>query len=302
MVEEKDQLLLKKMREALKKKELLNKEERIREEESEKKPAWQRPGFWVVILCAGFILSGLMIFKKPSPIIASNSPAQGTEAAVEESKAMVATKNPDPIAVADDREKAPVLVAVADTKEKAPVLVAVAENKKMAPVLATHGKETPPSMEIDLPEKEALLQRDAPRVFEEIPSPEIPAEQKAAVQPGPTEQMRISSGIRISEIVSCSRITQRQYSSPQKVFSLKKDATAAIWMNVVSEENPFTLTHVYYVNGRRYCAVPLEIQYQSMRTWSNVTLGHPSHIGEWRVEVMTDKGEKLDQIAFTVVP
>ncbi len=287
MIEEKDLLLTKKIREILKNKEILKKEEilkneeRILEQESEMKPVWQRPGFWLVILCAGGIMTGLMIFRGPSPIIASNSSGQGTEAAVEESNSMVPTITPAPVVVAESKEIEP---------------------KEIEPVQQAHPEETAPFLEIDSPEKEAVPPKDHALAFEDTLSPEVSAETRTVVQANPAEHASISSGIRISEIVSCSSITKRQYTAPQKVFSLKKDATAAIWMNVVSDEQPFTLTHVYYLNGIRYCSVPLEIRYKSMRTWSNVTLGLQAHLGEWRVEVITGKGEKLDQIEFTVVP
>jgi hypothetical protein len=265
MIEEKDQFLLKRSREILKNRKILRKEELIRKKESKMRSVLRRPGFWLLILCAGGIMTGLMIFRKPSPMVASNRSEQRSEAAVEESKIMVATKLADPVALSDT-------------------------------------EETPPSMAVLQPEKEAVPQQDAALVVEDILIPEVPAETRDRVQPGPTEQTHIPSDIQISEIVSCSSIIKRQYGAPQKVFSLNQDATASIWMNVVSDEPPFTLTHVYYVNGSRYCEVPLEIRYKSMRTWSHVTLGHQARIGEWRVEVITDKGEKLDQIEFTVVP
>ena len=72
-------------------------------------------------------------------------------------------------------------------------------------------------------------------------------------------------------------------------------------MKVISENPPFTLTHVYYFNKRKYSEVPLAIRYHRMRTWSSVTLKSPDHIGKWRVEVIDDSGAKLDQIEFAVV-
>lgn len=108
------------------------------------------------------------------------------------------------------------------------------------------------------------------------------------------------SGIRIEEMISCSNINNKQYSKPKIKFSLTQDATPKIWMKVISENPPFTLTHVYYCNGRKYCEVPLAIQYHRMRTWSTVTLRSPKHIGKWRVEVIDDNGAKLDEIEFTV--
>ncbi|MCP4118954.1 MAG: DUF2914 domain-containing protein [Desulfobacteraceae bacterium] len=271
MIEDKDLFLLKKIREILENKENLKHEEDI----PEKKSVWQRAGFWLLILCAGGVMTGVMFFRNPSPIIASNNPGPGTEAAVEEIKSTVAAKIADPVEVVDTRE--------------------------MVPVQEIRREEAPASMETDPPERDAVSQQEAARGCEGVSGPEVPGETTAAVMSGPAEETGISSGVRIAEIVSCSEITQREYEAPRKVFSLEKDATAAVWMNVVSDGQPFTLTHVYYLNGSRYCAIPLEIRYKSMRTWSNVTLGCREHIGEWRVEVVTGKGEILDRIEFTVV-
>jgi hypothetical protein len=62
------------------------------------------------------------------------------------------------------------------------------------------------------------------------------------------------------------------------------------------------LTHVYSLNGNHYCDVPLQIPYPHMRTWSKITIDRDVHIGQWRVEVIAENGENLDQIEFTVVP
>ena len=109
------------------------------------------------------------------------------------------------------------------------------------------------------------------------------------------------STIRIEEIISCTSVVNRQYKRPQHIFSLEEDATAKVWMNVVSQHPPFTLTHIYYINDKKYCEVPLAIRHQRMRTWSSITLRTTDHIGRWRVEVITDKGIKLGQTEFTVV-
>lgn len=109
------------------------------------------------------------------------------------------------------------------------------------------------------------------------------------------------SGIRIEEIISCSSVNNKQYNRPKIKFSLAQDAAPTIWMKVISEDPPFTLTHVYYCNGRKHCEVPLAIKYHRMRTWSTVTLRSQEHIGKWRVEVIDENGTKLDQIEFTVV-
>lgn len=114
-------------------------------------------------------------------------------------------------------------------------------------------------------------------------------------------QSNMPPGIRIEEIISCASVTNKQYRRPKTRFSLAQDAAPKIWMEVVSQNPPFTLTHVYYCNGQKYCEVPLAIRYPRMRTWSSVTLGSADHIGNWRVEVIDGSGAILDQIEFAVV-
>jgi len=114
-------------------------------------------------------------------------------------------------------------------------------------------------------------------------------------------QEDIPSDIRIEEIISCSSVENRQYSRPKIKFSLGQDPTPTIWMKVASENPSATLTHLYYFNEQKYCEVPLAIRYHRMRTWSSITFRSPDHIGKWRVEVITDKGIKLDQVEFVVV-
>lgn len=129
-------------------------------------------------------------------------------------------------------------------------------------------------------------------VMEYTPPAQISHEKREADMP---------SGIRIEKIISCTGVNDRQYSSPRTEFSLARDTTPWVWMTVMSENPPFTLTHVYYCNGQKYCEVPLAIRYHRMRTWSRVSLESPDHIGRWRVEVVDDRGSKLDQVEFLVV-
>jgi hypothetical protein len=115
-------------------------------------------------------------------------------------------------------------------------------------------------------------------------------------------QILAKTDIRISEIITCQGVQNKKAVSPQKEFSLQKGATPHVWMNVRSKKTPYKLQHIYYLNDHRYCVVPLAINYPRMRTWSNVTLRHPYETGNWRVDVVTEKGEILSQAEFIVTP
>jgi hypothetical protein len=116
------------------------------------------------------------------------------------------------------------------------------------------------------------------------------------------EQISAKTDIRIAEIVTCQGVKNKNAVSPKNQFSLQNNATPYVWMDVRSKKTPYKLRHVYYLNGRRYCTVPLAIHYPRMRTWSNVTLRHQYEAGQWRVDVVTGKGEILSQAEFTITP
>jgi hypothetical protein len=110
-----------------------------------------------------------------------------------------------------------------------------------------------------------------------------------------------SSQARIAEIVTCKGVDKRQPVSRQKVFSMGKGENPHVWMDVRSKDTPQTLRHVYYHNGRPYWTVRLDIRYSLTRTWSNISLKHPHESGQWRVDVVTGKGDILSRAEFTVV-
>ncbi len=113
-------------------------------------------------------------------------------------------------------------------------------------------------------------------------------------------------GVRIAELVACRGVENHQYVGPGSEFSLETDnrPDVWVWMDVHSEKRklPFTLKHVYSVDGSRYAAVMLDIAYPRTRTWSNVTLHGQKHIGRWRVDVVTAQGDILSSIEFTIIP
>lgn len=115
-------------------------------------------------------------------------------------------------------------------------------------------------------------------------------------------QMSDAGGISVAKIIACRSVADRRNISPQKEFSVKKDGKVYVWMDVRSKEVPFTVRHVYFINSRRYCSIPLSIKCCQIRTWSNISLNNPDDEGIWRVDVVTDKDEILSRIEFTVVP
>ena len=109
-------------------------------------------------------------------------------------------------------------------------------------------------------------------------------------------------GVSIGEIVTCRNVKNRQYVNSDHEFFLKNSPTPTVWMLVEAADPPFTLTHVYYVNGEKYCSVPLVIRYNRTRTWSRIKAATDAHLGKWRVDVVTDAGTVVGRVTFEVLP
>lgn len=267
-IEENDQRLIKKIREIVHNKEKIP---------AKKRHPWHGHHFWLPVLFVGLIVTGLMLFsKQPATIMPENLEAAPRDT-FENTEAPVVEPHPDQIAAAD-----------ADG---------------MAPSAGWQEDAAPPAPPENDPPGIAAISRETASKPPETPlNTHRSAKKTASVLSQMTEQSSNPSNIRIHELVSCSSVSNRQYVSQKTIFSIKEESPPVVWMNVLSDNPPFTLTHIYYVNGRRYCEVPLEIRHPRMRTWSYVTVGNSDHHGQWRVEVTTDAGEKLGQIEFTVVP
>ena len=112
--------------------------------------------------------------------------------------------------------------------------------------------------------------------------------------------------IRVARLVTCRKVENKQFVSPQSEFGIEADGNPDVWvwMDVHSKKSrlPYLLRHVYYFNDRKYAAVVLNIKYPRMRTWSNLTLDNEAFAGKWRVEVVTEDRQTISEAGFTIVP
>lgn len=84
------------------------------------------------------------------------------------------------------------------------------------------------------------------------------------------------------------------------VFQISPATRAFVWTDVRTASPPMRIEHIYYLNGVRYCAVPLEIRYPRMRTWSSVMLQQTDLSGDWRVDIRSG-GDILKTVHFNVL-
>ncbi|MBW1939937.1 MAG: DUF2914 domain-containing protein [Deltaproteobacteria bacterium] len=135
------------------------------------------------------------------------------------------------------------------------------------------------------------------------PDPIEPVKPKTLENPTLTlEKLAANQKIKFLSIVPCKGVRNRQHLDKTTLFHISETIHPHIWMEVKSEKQPFVLKHVYYVNGEKYCEVPLDIRYPRMRTWSYITLKNPEHIGNWQVNVTQEDGHVLNRIHFEVIP
>ena len=318
-IEAKDQRLVKKIRTIVE-----QKENRV----SRKQPFWKKPLFWVPVVCVVLVVSGLTAFRaapptavptapEPAPAVAatdtgSADPNMAGQAAPADAQTDTeVAEQPSPAddqadltmaeqsvpadrqtEVGADERESPVdaQADVAMAEQAAPAVPAPREEKTPE----TEGKPETPPAEPETP------QTAAPAVASDAAAGEAMAADDA--QPAAADKPVSSPGVEISHLVVCGGVKDKQFISPKSVFSVSADPYAVVWMRVLSADPPFTLTHVYWLNGKRYVDVPLEIRYPHMRTWSRVTLDRQRQIGQWRVDVVNETGQMLDQIEFTVGP
>lgn len=240
---------------------------------------WKKTGVWLPVLCAGLIVFGLIAFRQPSTTAVQDisDPPPKAAMANKESSATDAQSQADPKNPPADEQ--PLLAATENESSSNPAAL----QDSTAPQRLPSPDESIPPAGVETATNS--IQADS----------EPPAESAAAGALAP------STGVQITHLVSCGGVRDKQFISAKSTFSVSADTNAMVWMRVLSKTPPFTLTHVYYLNGKHYCNVPLKIPYPHMRTWSKVTIDRDIHIGQWHVDVVAETGETLDQIEFTVV-
>jgi len=285
-IEEKDRQTVQKIRTIVE-----NKEKRT----SRKKAFWAAPGFWLLVLCIGGGAFGLIALMKPS----TTDVPQVAEQSSTPEMAMPAAP------VAEKTDKTVEQTVLANAKNDTPTddTEVPADSPPSGEKIAPEAASTPAPAESAEPEEvssSSPAESTAPAITIAGSSNTVATD--AAKQSGLAAKPSVSPGIQITDLVTCGGVRDKQYVSAKSVFSLAADPIVMVWMRVLSDNPPLTLTHVYSINGKHYCDVPLQIPYPHMRTWSQVTIDRDIHIGQWRVEVVTDNGVILDQVEFTVVP
>jgi hypothetical protein len=116
------------------------------------------------------------------------------------------------------------------------------------------------------------------------PETENTSQNRWVAESGP--QIADEKQITVVSTVACEAVHDRQPMVERAVFSTVDSPRVYVWMEVQSKSQPFVLKHNYYLNGKKYTEVPLQIKHPRMRTWSYVTIDKTDCIGNWRVEIV----------------
>jgi hypothetical protein len=117
----------------------------------------------------------------------------------------------------------------------------------------------------------------------------------------PSTSVTSPYGSRITQLLVCSGVKDRNCIVRQSDFVLRKGQNPHVWMEVFSNSVPYVLKHVYYREGRKYVEVPLKIKYPRMRTWSFITLKDLDQLGSWHVEIVAEDGTVFGRAEFKVI-
>ncbi len=178
-----------------------------------------------------------------------------------------------------------------------------ASPKLAGPLSASENKSVETNVSIPVIEN-SEAKKTPVKIFSSKKADKITSKTSDEEQTGSTSELKKSpvlQRVKISRMVTCSGVKSRMPVEPRSVFSLDKHRNAHVWMEVHSEAVPYTLKHVYYHEGEKYCEVPLRIKFLRMRTWSNITLKNPTFIGSWRVDIVAEDGTVLLKKTFEVI-
>jgi len=148
----------------------------------------------------------------------------------------------------------------------------------------------------------ALIAKDITEVevgIEEATSPTTITEVETYAMP---PAQALPADIYVARSVVCTEVREHNAIGEQSVFSMRENKFSVVWTEIRSTEVPRQIKHVYYLNGKKYCEVPLDVNYHRTRTWSRITLSSKNKVGVWRVDVVTKGGAVLKQIGFEVRP
>ena len=117
----------------------------------------------------------------------------------------------------------------------------------------------------------------------------------AATAAAPRTPPKPESGVKVEKIVVATGVTNLEPVGEGSEFPASA-GTVYCWTKVSTASVPATIKHLWYLGDKKVFEFPLDLKFNSTRTWSRKSIKP----GDWRVDVTDEAGNVLSSISFTV--
>jgi hypothetical protein len=107
-----------------------------------------------------------------------------------------------------------------------------------------------------------------------------------------------ANNLTIEKLVICTSIEDRQPVGVDSTFS-KDVGKLYCFSNITGAEKQCSISQVWYYKDKEMAKIKLDVKDKTWRTWSSkkiVTFA----VGQWRVDVVSEKGDVLASKKFTI--
>ena len=119
-------------------------------------------------------------------------------------------------------------------------------------------------------------------------------EAKPAANQGGAAPSAEAAGVKVEKIVAAAGVTDKEPSGENTAFGAGTTEVYC-WMKVTGTTDT-VITHIWYSDGTKVAAIPLQIKHNPMRTWSSKIVWG----GKWKVEAVDSTGAVIGTVEFTV--
>lgn len=107
-----------------------------------------------------------------------------------------------------------------------------------------------------------------------------------------------TNNLSVEKLVICTSIEERQPVGVDSTFS-KDVGKLYCFTNITGAENPCSISQVWYYKDEEMANIKLNVKAKTWRTWSSKKIVMFA-VGQWRVDVVSEKGIVLASRKFTV--
>jgi len=120
----------------------------------------------------------------------------------------------------------------------------------------------------------------------------------AAWAQAPADPMKTGSAVttvKVERMVAATGVKDREPVGEAATFDAGLFRVYC-WSLVRAESVPAAIKHAWHLDGKKVSEIPLAINYARTRTWSSKAV----RAGNWKVSAVTEAGEVLSSVSFTV--